>query len=602
MTVLGSAGTGIGSGEGLTMREVFRRGLAISPEILRGIWLTLLFAVIGSVGRIVTPIAVQRITDDGINAPRGVDIAVVVTTTALAAAAIAVTAVASAFMTARLFAATEHGLCTLRVRAFRHIHDLPVLTQSTESRGALVSRVTGDVDQISQFLVYSGMLAVVSVGQVVVATVAMLFYSVELTALVWLCIVPLVFFLGRLRRRLSSANSRSRRTVGEMYSAISESVVGAAVVRSHAIEPQVGERIDRAIDGHRAASTEAQALSVSAFALGGFTVALATSLVLVAGTWLGTQGRITVGEVFAFVFLLTLFLRPVQAGSSIVTDAFAAVAGWRRAIGIVDTPVDLPDPGPSGTPLPPGPIDVEFRGVGFAYPDGEEVLHDIDLRIAAGSRVAIVGETGSGKSTFAKLVTRLVDPGAGSVLLSGVDVRRVPAAELRRRVMLVPQEGYLFDGTIAQNLALGDGDPTSAALRGRMRAAAEELDLIDWLDGLPHGLDTAVGQRGEALSSGERQLVALLRAHLADPGLLVLDEATSSVDPALEVRIVKALERMLDDRTSITIAHRLSTAERADEILVMDAGRVVQRGPHAQLATKEGPYARLQAAWARERR
>ena len=205
-----------------------------------------------------------------------------------------------------------------------------------------------------------------------------------------------------------------------------------------------------------------------------------------------------------------------------------------------------------------------------------------------------MGETGSGKSTFAKLLTRLMDPDEGAVLLDGVDVRRIAGDALRRSVVLVPQEGFLFDDTLTANVRYGRLD----ASEDDILASAEELGLGDWVAGLPRGLDTRVGQRGESLSAGERQLVALLRAHLADPDLLVLDEATSAVDPALEMRIGRALERLMSGRTSVTIAHRLSTAENADEVVVVDRGRVVQRGPHAELVQQEGSvYAGLHASW-----
>ena len=222
------------------------------------------------------------------------------------------------------------------------------------------------------------------------------------------------------------------------------------------------------------------------------------------------------------------------------------------------------------------------------------MLRDVDMSIASGSRVAIVGETGSGKSTFAKLLTRLMDPDEGAVLLDGVDVRMIAGDALRRSVVLVPQEGFLFDDTLTANVRYGRLD----AGEDDILASAEELGLGDWVAGLPRGLETRVGQRGESLSAGERQLVALLRAHLADPDLLVLDEATSAVDPALEMRIGRALERLMSGRTSVTIAHRLSTAENADEVVVVDRGRVVQRGPHAELVQQEGSvYAGLHASW-----
>ena len=244
--------------------------------------------------------------------------------------------------------------------------------------------------------------------------------------------------------------------------------------------------------------------------------------------------------------------------------------------------------------LPRGPVDVRFEHVDFAYPEGPLVLRDIDLEIAAGTRLAIVGETGSGKSTFAKLLTRLMDPAAGAVRLDGVDLREIAQDSLRRSVVLVPQEGFLFDDDLAANLRYGRLEATDAELL----AAVDVLGLSDWLATLPRGLQTRVGQRGESLSAGERQLVALVRAQLADPDLLVLDEATSAVDPALEMRIGLALERLMRGRTSVTIAHRLSTAESADEVVVVDRGRVVQRGPHAVLVREHGGvYAGLHASW-----
>ena len=264
-------------------------------------------------------------------------------------------------------------------------------------------------------------------------------------------------------------------------------------------------------------------------------------------------------------------------------------------IGILETPADLVDPGPDGQELPRGPLDVTFDDVTFAYPDGPDVLSDVSMHIDAGTRVAIVGETGSGKSTFAKLLTRLMDPGTGAVLLDGIDVRQIAPHSLRTQRGARPAGGVPLRRHDHRQRALRQArrqrgrDPgvrrraRPARLAGRAAARAG---------------DRRSGQRGESLSAGERQLVALLRAHLADPDLLVLDEATSAVDPQLEMRIGRALERLMQSRTSVTIAHRLSTAENADEVVVVDRGRVVQRGPHAELVTQSGSvYAGLHSSW-----
>jgi ATP-binding cassette, subfamily B, bacterial len=588
------SGTVLDTGEELQAIETIRRGIAVSPELTEGVRGTLALAALASVGQVVVPVVVQQTIDHGLGAESGPDVSFTVWMGVIAAVAIALTSAASYLMTSRLFTTSERGLATLRVKAFRHVHDLPLLTQSTERRGALVSRVTSDVDQVSQFLVFGGLLFVVSVGQVLVATVVMVVYSWQLALVVWVAFAPLFLSIRWFQRKLSAAYGVVRQQMGAMLSAISEPVVGAAVVRSYAVEDRTQARIDHAIDEFKAASTIAQRYTVISFSLGGISAGLANAGVIIIGVWLGFTGDLTVGTVLAFAFLVTLFVGPVQMGTQILTDAQNAIAGWRRVIGILETPADLVDPGADGQSLPRGPIDVRFDDVSFAYPGGPLVLQDIDLAIDAGRRVAVVGETGSGKSTVAKLLTRLMDPSQGRVLLDGIDVRDIADASLRRSVVLVPQEGFLFDDTITANVRYG----RLHATEDEIRASAEELGLGDWLAGLPAGLDTRVGQRGESLSAGERQLVALLRAHLADPDLLVLDEATSAVDPQLEMRIGRALERLMSGRTSVTIAHRLSTAEAADEVVVVDRGRIVQRGPHSELLRDpDGVYAGLHASW-----
>jgi ABC-type multidrug transport system fused ATPase/permease subunit len=453
--------------------------------------------------------------------------------------------------------------------------------------------VTSDVDQVSQFLIFGGVIAVVSVGQIIIATVLMAVYSWQLTIVVWVCFLPLFASLRFFQRRLSAAYGVVRQQVGVMLSKVSEPVVGAATVRSYAIEGRTQERIDTAIDRYQRASTRAQGLTAFSFSLGGVSAGLANAGVLIFGVLLGVDDKITAGEVLAFAFLVTLFVGPVQIGTQVLTDAQNAIAGWRRVIGILDTPADVVDPGEGGTPLPDTPVTIDFDRVGFAYPTGPPVLVDIDLHIAPNTRLAVVGETGSGKTTLAKLLTRLMDPTSGAVRLDGRDLREVPFHSLRERVVMVPQEGFLFDSTLRANALYGRLDATDDDIL----LAVAQLGLTDWLETLPRGLDTRVGQRGESLSAGERQLVALVRAHLADPDLLVLDEATSAVDPALEMRIARALERLTKGRTSVTIAHRMSTAENADEVLVVERGRIVQRGPHAALVSEGGVYGRLHASW-----
>jgi ABC-type multidrug transport system fused ATPase/permease subunit len=517
-----------------------------------------------------------------------------------------ITSVCTYLMMRRLFTVSETALASVRTRTFRHIHDLSMLHQQSERRGALTSRVTSDIDQITQFIQWGGVVLFISTGQIVVTTLVMLVYSWQLTLVVFASFVPLVVVVRIYQRRLASAYGQVRTRIGAMLAAISESVVGAEVIRSYGVSRRTAARLDGAIEAHRTAQAFALRTSVTSFSAGELVAGLATAAVVVAGIALGLGGNLGVGELTAFLFLVALFVQPIQVATEVVNEAQNAVAGWRRVLEVLDMRPDVADPAEAGQDLPEGPVDVRFREVGFAYPAtdgsgqlGPDVLSDVDLTIAAKSRVAIVGETGAGKTTFAKLLTRLMDPTRGSVELADVPLTEVRFASLRRRVVMVPQDGFLFDASIAANVRFARPELTDDAVA----AAFVDLGLADWVDGLQAGLATGVGERGEALSVGERQLVSLVRAYVADPDLLVLDEATSAVDPATEVRLQHTLDAVTRGRTTIAIAHRLSTAEGADEVIVFDAGRVVQRGPHASLVNvADSVYARLHAAWQEQTR
>ena len=594
-TVSGRIATASGGGGWATVR----RGLSLSPEITRGLGLTLALAAVSTLGRVIVPIGVQQTVDTGINASGGPDVGRIVTLVLLAAGAVVATALCAYLVNVRLFTATEAGLATLRTTAFRRIHDLSTLTQNTERRGALVSRVTSDVDTISTFVQFGGLILFISLGQIVVATVLMAVYSWWLALLVVLVFLPLFLGLRPLQKLLSVRFAAVRENVGLMLAGISEAVVGADTIRAYGAERRTQGRIDSGVEEHRRTATSAGVFATSIFAGGTLVSGLAVAAVVGAGVWFGVGGALTIGELLAFLFLVQLFTQPVQIATEMLNEMQNALAGWRRVIAVLDTPADIADPvgAPGAEPVPHGPVTARFEGVTYAYPDGPDVLRGVDLVIPAQARVAIVGETGSGKTTLAKLLTRLQDPTTGRVLLNGVDLRDVPFSSLRRRVVMVPQEGFLFDVSLRENIRLARPGATDE----QVDLVVTELGLQPWVEGLPHGLDTRVGQRGESLSAGERQLVAVARAYLADPDLLVLDEATSAVDPATEVRLNRALDGLSRGRTSVAIAHRLSTAEAADLVVVVEAGLVVQTGTHAELVGADGAYARLHASWVAQR-
>jgi ATP-binding cassette, subfamily B, bacterial len=585
--------------------DTLRRGLALSPQLRRGLPGTVALGVVGTIGKVLVPVAVQQGLDHGLRAPGGPDLGRVTLIVAVTLGVLALTTMCGYWMNVRLFTASESALADIRTGTFRHIHDLSTLHQQAQRRGSLVSRVTTDIDQVSQFLQHGGVAVLLAGCQVLVTTIAMLAYSWTLTLIVYLAFTPMIFAVRWFQRRLTVLYADVRLAVGAMLASIAESVVGAGVIRAYGIRDRTARRLDDTIETNRRSRYRSQKMSVFGSQFGELSAALATAGVVVVGVLLGVAGpgwlggQLTVGRITAFLFLVVLFVQPVQLVSEVMNEVQNAIAGWRRVLDIQDTEPDVADPGTDGVALPDGPLDVRFDEVSFAYPGGPEVLSTVDLSIPARRRVAVVGETGSGKTTLAKLLTRLMDPSRGEVRLGGRPLTGVRFESLRQRVVMVPQDGFLFDATVADNVRFARPELTDEEIG----AAFVRLGLGDWLAGLPSGLSTRVGERGEALSVGERQLVALARAYVADPDLLVLDEATSAVDPATEVRLQRTLDAVTRGRTTVAIAHRLSTAEGADEVIVVDRGRIVQRGPHADLLRDpESVYAKLYASWLEQTR
>ncbi len=573
--------------------HVLRRAFRIAPALSKGLGVTLALAVFGTGLQLVVPITVQRIIDSVLLGTDQADTSSVITSGLIALVAVAVAMWARRVSLARLARSSITGLTDLRVTTFEYLHKLSMLHVQAERRGALVSRVTSDIETMQQFMEWGGVGMILGAAQILLAVIVMLVYEWRLALMITVGViiysVMLLWFQGILRR----AHDRVRERVADSLSVVGEATAGLPTVRAFGMESAVMGKVSTALDRQYRAEYGAGALAAVLFSSAELFAGVITASVIAVGVTFGVSWGLSAGTLVAFLFLVTLLVEPVQMLVETINQAQSAGAGLRKVLKLLDSPIDVADP-IDGVALPDCPLDLQFEGVRFRYPTGDDVLRDVTISIAAGERVAVVGETGSGKTTFAKLATRLLDPANGAITIAGVPVEQVRFHSLRSRVAYVPQEGFLFDGTIADNVRYGKPGATDEGVR----AAIADLGLLEWVDSLTDGIGTRVGERGSNLSAGERQLVAIVRAWIANPDLLVLDEATSAVDPALEVQIRRAIDRLTAGRTSVTVAHRLSTAEASDTVLVFDAGRLVERGPHRELVLAGGVYADLHRDWA----
>ncbi|HKX72291.1 MAG TPA: ABC transporter ATP-binding protein [Acidimicrobiales bacterium] len=488
--------------------------------------------------------------------------------------------------------AGEDFLRSLRIRVFDHLQRLSMPFYDRSKSGVLVSRMTSDVDSLSE-LIQLGLAMFVSNALLLVVSIVVLTTVSWQLMLVCSVALPPVFLASRkFQRESNDAYLEVRDRIGSTLSHLQEGIAGVRVVQAFAREDVEVDRFERGnrelYDSHmRSVAISAWYLPVIELAGWG-----TTALALGVGGWWVHEDMLTVGTVAFFVLALSNLFEPVQQLSQLFNMVQSAGAGLHKLYELLDTDVDVPER-PGAIDLPGGG-DVEVDGVSFAYSDGPAVLRDVSLRIPAGARLALVGPTGAGKSTLAKLVARLYDPTEGSVRFGGVELRDATLESLRGRIVVIPQEGFLFNGTIRDNVRLARAGATDAEVDDALRA----VGAYDRFAALAEGLDTEVRERGSRLSAGEKQLVSLARAALADPAVLVLDEATSSLDPGTEALVEGAVDRLLEGRTVVVIAHRLSTAERADIVGVVDGGELVELGTHDDLVGAGGRYASLYATWA----
>jgi ATP-binding cassette subfamily B protein len=485
----------------------------------------------------------------------------------------------------------EGFLKELRNTVFQHQMRMSMDFFDRNRTGTLVSRMTADIEALQELVSQGLSVFIVNILIFFGAFVVMALMSWQLTLIVLVSMPFVIVASAWFRRESNRAYLALRDQVGWTLTSLQEGLAGVRVVQAFAQEDPTQNRFEEINERQFEAHLETERIAAWYFPVIEVAQGFSIAAVLVVGGWLTTEQAVTLGTVVAFVLYLQNLFEPIQELGHLLNTVQASGAALQKLYGLLDEDPSISDA--------PDAVETPARGalvvddVTFAYGGGDPVLRNVSISVAPGERLALVGPTGSGKSTLAKLMARLYDPTSGSVSYGEVDLRAATMRSVRERIVVVPQEGFLFDGTIRDNLLVGDASADDERLWG----AVSDLALGDRFDAFPAGLDTIVHERGSNFSAGEKQLISIVRAALADPEVVVLDEATSSLDPGTELALERALERFTAGRTSIVVAHRLTTAERSDAVAVVQNGVLVEHGPHAELVNGEGPYAALYASW-----
>ncbi len=568
---------------------VLKRSFQMAGEFRRQALWALLFVTLSVACTLAGPVLVRHGIDAGINNKDSgaLDLAVI-----LYIAVVAIAYVVGRIQYVVLNSAGEGFLRLLRTRVFAHIQKQSMAFFDREKAGVLVARMTADVESMSELVQFGLMQFLSAFLLLFFAFFLLISMSWQLTLITLIVFPFLIAASVKFQRDSNRAYLEVREKVGANLSALQEGITGVRVIQAYARED---EQIRRFEESNRALfRSHLYSVKVSTwyFGLIEFAGIASTALIIGIGGWLVHKGSVSLGTVVAFVLLLANLFDPVQQLSQLYNTLQSAAAALHKLFTILDTE---PDVGEVAKPEPlPAAGDLVVNNITFSYATAARpALSDVSLTLPTGTRLALVGPTGAGKSTLAKLMARLYDPQSGSVSFGGVDLRQASMEDLRSRIVVIPQEGFLFDGSVRDNLLIAKPDATEAELLG----ALDKLGLRERFEALPEGLNTQVRERGSRLSAGERQLVALSRAALVDPAVLVLDEATSNLDPGTEMIIESALEKLMIKRSVIVVAHRLSTVQRADLIGVVSDARITELGTHAELIALNGHYSQLVNNW-----